>query len=325
MISLAAATSEIVIRPYEPGDETSINDAFNEIFKQRRSLEEWRWKFQADSRGSEILLAFQGQGELIAHYAACRVVMKVGNSITDAGHVVDSFSHTAYGAPHRKIFIRLANQFFEREASDESAPLLYGFPGTRHLKLGKLKIGYEHIRPVVVHHKAISWLKRLHPRSTTPSVTPTEYDSLWAESANRYDVAAVRDASWIAKRYLSRPGRPYQIVQYRNDGRLQCWAVMRCENKIARWVDTLWNGRHAGDLSELSKSVINAAAAMGAREVVTWIATDHAAAGVLEQGGWQRQSEPDGLHVAMRVRDSRLDPATIIDRYYHTLGDTDIA
>jgi hypothetical protein len=35
--------SALQIRPYREGDESRINEAFNEVFGLRRSLAEWSW------------------------------------------------------------------------------------------------------------------------------------------------------------------------------------------------------------------------------------------------------------------------------------------
>ena len=36
----------IIIRRYKEGEEKEINDLFNQIFNEKRPIEEWYWKFR---------------------------------------------------------------------------------------------------------------------------------------------------------------------------------------------------------------------------------------------------------------------------------------
>jgi len=57
---------EITIRSYEKGDERAINRAYNEIFNEHRSIEEWRWKFGPDANASCMMLGVDPGGEVLS-------------------------------------------------------------------------------------------------------------------------------------------------------------------------------------------------------------------------------------------------------------------
>jgi hypothetical protein len=68
-------SSNLEIRPYRPGDEVAIVDAWNSIFPAQdgqapRSLDSWRWAFAENPlRRCESVLAFV-EGELVGQYAS---------------------------------------------------------------------------------------------------------------------------------------------------------------------------------------------------------------------------------------------------------------
>lgn len=88
--------AEYSVRAYAPGDEAAIQRAFSGVFGVERSLAEWRWKFLAPPRGSRILLAFDGAGELVCQYAAIAVDVAVG-APKRAAQIVDVFSRRRRG------------------------------------------------------------------------------------------------------------------------------------------------------------------------------------------------------------------------------------
>ena len=83
--------SGIELRTFREGDERAINEAFNSVFRQRRSLEEWGWKFPPWPRPRTIILAF-ADGELIAHNAGVPARIQLNGAVVGALQCVDTFS-----------------------------------------------------------------------------------------------------------------------------------------------------------------------------------------------------------------------------------------
>jgi hypothetical protein len=114
-------SSNLEIRPYRPGDEVAIVDAWNSIFPAQdgqapRSLDSWRWAFAENPlRRCESVLAFV-EGELVGQYAS--VPQRAINHGREAtlGLVVDGFVHPGHrragGSPG--LIVHLAHELHRR-------------------------------------------------------------------------------------------------------------------------------------------------------------------------------------------------------------------
>ena len=107
-------TSELVMRPFSPGDEMAVNDGFNSAFNLDRSLDEWAWKFSPQPEGRLIMLA-EIEGDLLAHYAGVPVRFTLDGREWNAAQIVDVFSTRAArrGFTRKGVWVRTVEAFFE--------------------------------------------------------------------------------------------------------------------------------------------------------------------------------------------------------------------
>jgi len=323
------------LRAYQKGDEARINAGFNEIFQRRRSLEEWLWKFEPQRRRSEIAVAVDAGGDVIAQYAATAVELNVDGRRYRAGQPVDVFCRPLAEARQGRLFVKTVLFFFSRFATPACLPILYGFPGERALRLGKSKLGYQHHRPVRAWRRAVRgprlrWPKlRLRGAPTRFQVRavpdPGAVDQLWRRCAPRYPVAIARDSVWLERRFGSHPDAPYRYFGVHDHERLRAWVVLRFAGDTARWVDLLWDGDDPAALTTLQEHLARVARRRGSTGFELWMAGDAAIEAQLPALGWIPETGPQLPDFAVRSFDPTIGGGWLLKNFYYTLADTDLA
>lgn len=363
---------DVRIRTYREGDGPAIRRGFEEVFGHSRSAEEWAWKFPEAFRAETVMIAESvsegasgessgraSSSEVLAHFAAVPVTLQVGGRTVRAGQVVDVYSTRRQG-----VFLRLVERFYEELCGPGRLELIYGFPGTRHFRLGVRKLRYSEPLPVPFWTRAVDLGEGGFPPSSSspvgetggaperggwwdslgeemgdrpgdrPEAPGTALDELWQRAAPRYPVTARRDRGWIERRFTGRPKVRYRhrlirrpgLFQrvVRHRGRPAAWAVVRQEGSILHWADLVWDGHDPQTLVRLDEEVTALARQTGATELRLWLGNDPQAAAVLDARGWRRAPEPQELHVGAVSFLPDLDALDVCRRLYLTMGDADL-
>jgi hypothetical protein len=326
--------SDATVRAYRPGDEHAIEEAFSEVFRVRRGLAQWRWKFEMPPRGSRIVLAFDPDGRLACQYAAIVLATVVGGRSVLAGQIVDVLSRSR-GALGRRggPFLHTVRTFLGRERAAGELAFIYGFPGTRHQRLGELGGLYNRTGAIARLALDLAGAPRPGPaRSGGARVREgfdaTALDRLWAAAAGRYSVAVERRADWFAWRYLARPGGEYELFGVVRGGAPRAWAVVapgagsNGESLALRWVDLVWDGEDREDLRLLDAQIRDRARARGASRIELWLHGDAAARATLAQAGYLADDDPE-RRLSVILFDERLNLDALLASTYLTLGDSD--
>ncbi len=320
--------NDVVFRSFRPGDEAAINDGFNRAFGLNRSLEEWRWKFPERPEGRWIMLAFDAQERLLAHYCAIPVRLQVGGLKVRAGEPVDSFSlpEGRYGLAAAGTFQRTVEAFFSEFGGPDRLAVLFGFPGERHLRLGSARLGYDQLvpQPVTVWRRCLARRPRFSAYAVRNGPDAGVADALWARASARYRVAVVRDAAWLGRRYFGRPGVEYVYLVASQWGRPAALAVARVAGTTVYWVDLIWDGRSGRALTALDAAIGELARSRGAATVEMWLGGDQAAEEWFAGLGWERASHPAGLAMVARSFHPEIDVASFAGLTYITMGDADL-
>lgn len=320
---------DVTFRPYRPGDEVAINGGFNRVFGLSRSLEEWRWKFAAGPEGRWIMLALDGQGRLLAHYGAVPVRLQVGDLTVRAGEPVDVFSvpEGRRGLAAARTFRLTVEAFFAQFGGPEKLAVLFGFPGDKHLRLGMATLGYDRMvpQPVTVFRRApVPHRPRWTGHSVRVGVDLDAADRLWARAKRRYRVALTRDAAWVGRRFLGRPGVEYLHLVATRWGEPAALAVVRVADTSVHWAELVWDGRSGRALTALDTAVGELARSRGATSIDMWLGGDTAAEDWLAQHGWQRGQDPAGLMMVARSFHPAIDVGGFPGAFYSTMGDADL-
>lgn len=321
-------SGEALIRAYRPGDEQAINHAFNEVFGQRRTLAEWEWKYRptswSDHRWIEVA---EVDGEIVAHCAALPVRLRVGERTVLGGQVVDVFSRRRQSLARRGPFALLMERFFAENCSDGPLAFVVGFPGDRHMRVGRNLLGYVTPRPVVVWSHVASpgrtrgGLSLLRIRDSASAVA---LDALGSRSAARLPASIVHDSAWAAVRWNDRPEVEYRQIAVTGWRGLEAWGVVRLGGPVARWADLLWDGRRDGSLLALARSVLGQAQDSGAERVEVWLGSDPSAERALRSAGWSAAPHPQQLEMSAISFRPDLDLEGLLPSLYVTMGDSDL-
>lgn len=318
-----ARSPGLALRPFRPGDEEALNRAFSETFGLARPLAEWEWKFGRVPR--EVLLAVDAGGEPVGQFAALPVSVQLDGRLVRAGQAVDVFCRRRPGAVRDRVFLRLAREFFARFGGAGGLAFLFGFPGERHLRLGRLQLGYAQPRPVPLWRRDPG---RRPTRWTSAAVREgfdgEAIDRLWERAAARYPVAVVRDAARAGRRYRGRAGVEYLHLVARRGSLPEAWAVLRHEGEALRWADLVWDGRRPQALAALDRGAMGAARKAGAEGLEQWLGGDPDAEAIFAELGWHREPHPQGLQLTTISFDPEVDASAVARRLYLTLGDSDL-
>ena len=333
MDGLTRSFGDVTVRPLAPGEEASLNDAFNAAFNQQRSLEEWAWKFPPEPDGRAIRVA-ELAGELVAQYAGVPARVQVDDRVWSAVQIVDVFStRTARAAMfgRRGVWVRTVDAFIEDIGESGRAPLFYGFPSSRARRLGTLELGYYTVEPRLSElvrsvEPSPRGLRACAYRAEPSPDWEPRLDLLWARVRRDYPVAVVRDADYALRRYAGHPSVRYHrfVILPRVGRRVLAWVVFRTGEGVCRLVDLVWDRGHPGALEFVSWLSSRLATDTGCGTEQAWINGDPEATARLQRLGWVASPQRDGLSFVCRSFDPELDVHTFDDRVYVTWGDSDL-
>jgi GNAT superfamily N-acetyltransferase len=146
MMEITKLTPTWKLRPYRPGDETSILDLCRRVFSEqsadRFSVDYWKWEFVDNSSGpARVLLADDG-GKVVGHYAVVPRNWHISGLPHLGSIVVDVMTHPDYRM--QGMFAKLGLQALA-EAGEVGIEFSYGFPIRKEVMPGHLKIGWKHL------------------------------------------------------------------------------------------------------------------------------------------------------------------------------------
>ncbi len=316
--------AEALYRHYRAGDEVEINDGFNQVFGLNRPLDEWTWKFPERPEGHWITLAVEPNGRVLAHYGAVAMQVRFGREQVRAGQIVDAYSRPEVRGT--RVFSTCYERFIDSFGTPDGLPLMFGFPGRYHYEMGLKVLKYVPIGSVPYWVRGTRWRPSLRGWGfeIRHGFSAEAADDLWRRSAERYDVAAVRDSDWLARRYCGRPGVEYTHLSVWRRGRPHAWAVARAQEGTLRWVELVWDGKATGALVALDRALDRLARRLSCTNLELWLGGDSDAERILERLGWAHRPCPQDLLIVARSFDSRADLKRMQRSFYVTMGDSDL-
>lgn len=310
------------IRAFTAGDEEGINASFNRAFSLHRELTDWYWKFPSEPAGRWVWVAVAESGEVLAHYAAVPALMQVDGRTVLAGQGVDAFAVPEVQG--QGLYTRTVQAFYRACGSAGRLAVSYVFPGVRSARIFADRLGFDHLGEARVWRRSPDRRPTLCTGHEVVAVEPdARLDGLWAASAGRYPVAAVRDAAWLARRFSGRPGVHYLHLAAVRRGVVHAWAVARVEERRVAWAELVWDGTRRGALAALDGALVGVARRAGVHTLELWLEGDEAAADVLRRLGWRREPPPAAM-VRMARSFTPAVGAAALRRLYVTMGDADL-
>lgn len=265
-----------VIREYKQGDESQINCLFNQVFNERRTLEEWEWKFR-DNPVSDLNLitVAEVEGEIVGHYASIPVVLQCYNERLLFGQSVDTFVHPDYRGSKilLDLFKRHEETFIQRGYVGG-----FGFPNRQAYIVGKRVLKYTELMRLSTLYSRLNLRQSLKyrigslPGSIEKVVQKTSaryysmsisrrlqglnviegyiFDSrvndLWKRVHRNNPILCSRDLPFLTWRYLSFPSKGYHILAVGEEDEINGYIVYKIRDMGGTSegviVDCLWEG-----------------------------------------------------------------------------------
>jgi hypothetical protein len=228
----------IVIRPYQPGDEHAILAAFHKVFPwATRSLEEWNWEYRDSPLGVHAFLGVLPSGQVVSQFAGIPRRVKVGAGERVFAEMVDSLADPEHRQGLKKpgLFSRTVNAYVAHFGRPDRETLMYGLPNPPAYRIGNRFLNYNDFYFVDALEKPVAAASDVPPAPDLAGGTlagvaslPDDTDALWARVRDDFDVATVRDRTYLDWRFARRPGSPYRVLALRDaNGTLAAIAVLR--------------------------------------------------------------------------------------------------
>ncbi len=217
---MSADVSEYEIGPLRKGEEVALLETFRRVFGQAKSLEYWRWQFEANPCGQHAWVARTAAGQVISQFAALPRRLKVRDDVFLFGEVVDSMTDPEFRAGLKKpgLFASTCNAFVDEYGRPDREAIMYGLPNPPAFRIGRKLLGYVHLYDVELMTREIAAAEvapRLQER--TISRLGAEHDELWSRVAHQHMVSVIKDAQYLNWRYADCPSPIYQLREYRDD------------------------------------------------------------------------------------------------------------
>lgn len=313
-----------IARVFQPGDESGINEGFNRVFGQNRTLGEWRWKFPKAPAGRWISVVVDSSGAVLAHFAAVPMPMQSPNGPFLAGQGADAYCVPEFR--EQGLYGRAVSCFFEVFSGEGGIGFFLGFAGPRNAEVLVRRHGFQDLG------QAPLWQRNCRPRrrwlpfahELREGFDQVAAELLWRRVSGRYPWAGIRDGSWMSRRFSGRPGVEYRHLSAWRKGVPKAWVVLRCRGDRVQIGDWLWDGEDERAVLLLDHQVARESLRAGAAFEEQWLAGDRGLARVLEERNWAPASLEAPNHLVVRRCMERVPTPSEVGDFYITFGDADL-
>jgi hypothetical protein len=313
------------LRVAEPDDEHALRELFATVFGERRTSEEWRWKYDA-SRALAAAAGYTGAGSVVALDADGRLIAHAG-ALTLPGwregrpialvQVCDVMVHPEHrgGLGRNNLFTLMLRDLLARIAGQLPGAFRYGFPGWRPYLIGERSGVYERLGMALE-----SRLSGPRGWSNPWRAGPLDWDDaridrIWERLRAQCRLGLIRDRAYLRWRYADNPSHRYRLYGLSRLGRLAGWGVCAETGAEPSLVDVLLPASSAAPV--LRALAARLESDLGRSGIRTWLPAGYRAAlGVA------------GVETPVVVANMRWETAipteVARDLLYYTMGDVDI-
>ncbi len=216
----AVEREDVVIAPYQKGDEFRILETFERVFGKERKLASWHYRFLANPIGMHVMLAKGAvSGRVVAQFAGVPVRVSVRGEQHVFAQMVDSMSDPEYRRGLRKpgVFTRTVLAYVEKWGAAEKESLGFGLPNPNAYRIGKKTQGYADLRDLVWRAKPLDPsappedLEAVPKLSIqTPRAPGKRLEELWGKVKSEHEIWTIRDHLYLDWRYWKNPDVNYR-------------------------------------------------------------------------------------------------------------------
>lgn len=128
--------SKVRLRPFEQKDADQCNALYNLVFKQNRSISQWKWLYEERPRGGHNTFVAELGNEIIGQYSTVLTKYKIWDKELMASDHIDAAMKLKYRGTG--LYSEMGNkqhEFFKHE-------LGIGFPTALYYRFGSKTLGY---------------------------------------------------------------------------------------------------------------------------------------------------------------------------------------
>jgi hypothetical protein len=246
------------VRACEQEDEAGIRELFAHTFGKPLSKAHWQWKLHTLPSPVENEWVAEVDRRIVGHYAVTPLRFRVAGREMLVPHGCDAMTHAGY---RRQGILTALGERASAVWREEGAPFQIGFHyggwGSVREQLGwrmgvRLVWMKRVLRPMAVLARRSGWqapramdalfgsmpvrkasgLAEIRVESVEQA--GPEFDLLWEQAANGYQVLAVRDRAWVRWRCLSMPGVEQRVLLAKRNEMPQGYLAYRVEREGRR-------------------------------------------------------------------------------------------
>ena len=339
IVSIKTSRGDFWVRPYREGDESFILPAWEKAFGKKFPRELWEWKYPQSPYGFLAVLCFSPTGDLAVYYGGQRNLIWHRGGIFQALHLADIFTHPAYRwaiGGKRSLFCIVARIFWKtyiRNCPFEDVPslggeelkqidLVWGIPGERHFRLGKLLVEYEPLPGGAFYAEIPGGFgpKGCLPVELIPLREELPFDAhvLWCKYRSFY-CGPLKEQNFWSWRYLKHPYYQYWvlILYKRWSHHPQAFLCLKEDEKYVTVMDLL-----AADSLSLWDLLKVLPSFFPGKILRVWTARLSPFRKLFLAAGWQERREP--LQIVPAMRGFIEEVSFIANNFQWMMGDADL-
>lgn len=350
--------TDYIVREYREGDEVQINALFNDVFTEKRTLEEWKWKFMANPVSDlNLVTVAEAEGRIVGNYASIPMALHYNGGRILVGQPVDTFVHTDYRGT--KI---LLDMFKRHEEIYIKRGYIggFGFPNRQAYVVGKRVLKYSDLLRLTTLHCRLNLRQSIKFRfkGLPPSIekviqkTSAKYYSmsfasgvkgldiiedyrfderverLWERVRCKFPILNMRDLKYLKWRYQSYKSQEYHSIAIGNLDEIHGYLVYKltegAESRDGVIVDCLWDDDNV--LKSLILAVLQKLSEVAADSALWRLNKGTVLNDCVLQCGFQESEDAEDIPVVYYIvaKHAELEKAVKDpSRWYFTHGDSD--
>lgn len=267
--------TDYIVREYREGDDVQINDLFNSVFAEKRTLKDWEWKFKLNPVSDlNLVTVAEAEGRIVGNYASIPMAFHYAGERILVGQPVDTFVHPDYRGT--KI---LLDMFKRHEEIYIMRGYIggFGFPNRQAYVVGKRVLKYSDlfrlttlccrlnlrqsvkyrfkglpssiekvIQKTSAKYYSMSFARGVKGLNVIEEYTFDErVQRLWERVSRSFPIMNIRDLPYLKWRYQSVPSQEYHSIAIGNDKEINGYLVYKLreggESREGIIVDCLWD------------------------------------------------------------------------------------
>ncbi|MCP4152809.1 MAG: GNAT family N-acetyltransferase [bacterium] len=317
------------IRHYLKGDEKEIMELDDRALPSKwnpRSLPNWYWKFTGTNpAGHSLIWVAEHKGQMLAHFAAVPYKLKTYDEELLASHSIGALVEVKY---QNRGLLKLVGDKLMEDLVAHKIPYTWGFPNKRAHEFENRILGYEDLANFDVWKLEKENLNPTQPTAAFREVKEfnEEFDTLWKTASEDYDIAVVRDKTYLNWRYLQRPDWEYFPFAYYEGETLKGYIVLKLyreeETLRGHIVDIFARRDDKETLAHLINGGLHHLKEKKVDEVTVWIWGSPAIENIFTQKAFEKH--PANIPLILRVNTDHKYKDKVKDNtnWYFTMGDS---